>query len=167
MTLHRWLTFLPGSQAVTLTVLFFWINFFLLTLVYVLQRLSLHWEILITLLSQFPLTFQKAQDRMPGFIACLMTILVLTGMVFVIIWEMFHGRISLNSVLLLLLVNFVSWFRLELMYISLIISMRSNLSHLHGFQQLLLLPWFIEITSLVCTYRINLLNLSCQTCICY
>ena len=28
-------------------------------------------------------------------------------MVFVIIWEMFHGRISLNSVLLLLLVNFV------------------------------------------------------------
>ena len=37
--------------------------------------------------------------------------------VFVIIWEMFHGRISLNLVLLLLLVNFVSWFRLELMYI--------------------------------------------------
>ena len=31
---------------------------------------------------------------------------------------MFHGRISLNSVLLLLLVNFVSGFRLELMYIS-------------------------------------------------
>ena len=30
---------------------------------------------------------------------------------------MFHGRISLNSVLLLLLVNFVSGFRLELMYI--------------------------------------------------
>ena len=34
---------------------------------------------------------------------------------------MFHGRISLNSVLLLLLVNFVSGFRLELMYISHII----------------------------------------------
>ena len=32
--------------------------------------------------------------------------------------EMFHGRISLNSVLLLLLVNFVSGLRLELMYIS-------------------------------------------------
>ena len=30
---------------------------------------------------------------------------------------MFHGRISLNSVLLLLLVNFVSGFRLELMHI--------------------------------------------------
>ena len=46
-----------------------------------------------------------------------MTILVLIGMVFVIILEMFHGRISLNLVLLLLLVNFVSGFRLELMYI--------------------------------------------------
>ena len=39
---------------------------------------------------------------------------------FVIIREMFHGRISLNSVLLLLLVNFVSGCRLKLMYISLI-----------------------------------------------
>ena len=48
--------------------------------------------------------------------------------------------ISLNSVLLLLLVNFVSGFRLELVYISLIISIRSNLTHLHGFQQLVLLP---------------------------
>ena len=33
----------------------------------------------------------------------------------VIISEMFYGRISLNSVLLLLLVNFVNGFRLELM----------------------------------------------------
>ena len=30
--------------------------------------------------------------------------------------------------------NFVNGFRLELMYISLIISTRSNLTHLHGFQ---------------------------------
>ena len=50
-----------------------------------------------------------------------------------------HGRISLNLVLLLLLVNFVSGFRLELMYISLIISIRSSLIHLHGFQLLVLL----------------------------
>ena len=42
----------------TLTVLLFWIYLFLLTLVFVLQWLSLHWEILIMLLSQFPLTFQ-------------------------------------------------------------------------------------------------------------
>ena len=46
-----------------------------------------------------------------------MTILVLIGTVFVIICEMFHGRISLNSVLVLLLVNFVSGFRLKLMHI--------------------------------------------------
>ena len=52
----------------------------------------------------------------------------------------FHRRISLNLVLLPLLVNFVSGFRLELMYISLIVSIRSNLTHLHGFQQLVLLP---------------------------
>ena len=34
----------------------------------------------------------------------------------------------------------VSGFRLELMYISLIVNIRSNLTHLHGFQQLVLLP---------------------------
>ena len=38
-------------------------------------------------------------------------------MVFTIIWEMFHRRISLNSVFLLLLVNFASGFRLEFIYI--------------------------------------------------
>ena len=126
MILLRWLTFLLRSLTVTLRVLFFWIYLFLLALVFVLQRLSLHWEILIILLSQFPLTFQLIHNGMPHFIAYLMTILVLIGMVFVIIWEMFHGRISLNSVLLLLLVNFVSGFRLELMYISLIISIRQT-----------------------------------------
>ena len=36
--------------------------------------------------------------------------------------------------------EFLSVFRLELMYISLIISIRSNLHHIHGFQQLVLLP---------------------------
>ena len=41
-------------------------------------------------------------------------------------------------------------FRLELMYMSLIVSIRSNLTHLHG---------FIEITFFICTNRINLLNL--------
>ena len=49
---------------------------------------------------------------------------------------MFHGRISLNSVLLLLLVNFVSGFRLELMYISLIENISLSVTHLHGFQLL-------------------------------
>ena len=40
----------------------------------------------------------------------------------------------------LLLVNFMSGFRLELMYISLIVCIRSSLTHLHGFQPLVLLP---------------------------
>ena len=46
---------------------------------------------------------------------------------------------DVNSVLLLLLVNFVSGFRLELMYLSLIASVMSSLTHLHGFQLLVLL----------------------------
>ena len=50
------------------------------------------------------------------------------------------GRVSLNSVHLLLLVNFVSGFRLELTYTSLIESIRLSLTHLHGFQLLVLLP---------------------------
>ena len=43
----------PLHHDTTLTVLLFWIYIYLLTLVFVLQRLSLHWEILITFLSQF------------------------------------------------------------------------------------------------------------------
>ena len=50
-TLLRWLTFLQGSQTVILTALLVWIYCFLLMLVFVLQRFSLHWEILIMLLS--------------------------------------------------------------------------------------------------------------------
>ena len=51
------------------------------------------------------------------------TILMLFKMIFVIIWEMFRGMISLNLVLLLLLVN-----------------VRSSITYLHGFQLPLLLP---------------------------
>ena len=58
MILLRWLTFLFGSLTVTLTILSFWIYFFLLTQVFVLQWLFLfQWEIRM-LLSQFPLTFR-------------------------------------------------------------------------------------------------------------
>ena len=136
----RRLTFLLGSQTVILRVLLFWSRFFLLILLFVLQWLSPHWEILMMLLSQFSLTFHHIQNGMPRFISLLITILVLTGTVFVIIWEMFHRGISLNSVLLLLLMNFVSGFGLELMYISLIESIKSSLTYLHGFQLLVLLP---------------------------
>ena len=66
MTLLRWLTFLLGSQTMIIIVLLFWMYLFLLTLVFVLQWFSLHWEILI-MLFQFPLTFTNSQ--WDGFIA--------------------------------------------------------------------------------------------------
>ena len=135
-TLLRWLTFLPGSQAVTLTVLAFWISLFLLGLAFVLEWFSLYWEILIMLLSHFPLTFHYIHNRMPRFIALRVNFLVLTRIFFGIIWEKFHESISLNSLFLLLLVSFVGGFRLELMYISLIESIRSNLTLLHVFSWL-------------------------------
>ena len=47
----------------------------------------------------------------------------------------------------------------ELKYISLTENIRSGLTHLHGFQLLVLLPQFIEIIFSVCTKRINLLLL--------
>ena len=65
MTLLRWLTFLLGSPTVTVTVLLFWISFFLLVLLFVLQWLSLHWEILIMLLSRFPLTLSNSKWDAP------------------------------------------------------------------------------------------------------
>ena len=45
-----------------------------------------------------------------------------------------------EEVLLLLPMNFKGGFRLELMYISLIKSIRSSLTYLHGFQLLMPLP---------------------------
>ena len=68
MTLLRWLTFLLGFLTVIYTVLLFWIYLSLLTLVVVLQWLSLYWEILIMLLSQFPLTFHQNSKRYAPFI---------------------------------------------------------------------------------------------------
>ena len=70
-------------------------------------------------------------------------------------WDSFHDHLRDVPCVL---VNFVSGFRLELMYISLIVSIRSSLTHLCSFQLLLLLPQFIEVSFIVCTNRINLLN---------
>ena len=55
--------------------------------------------------------------------------------------------------------NFISGFMLKLMYISIIVNIMLNLIHLHGFQQLVLLWWLLEISSLICTIRINFLHL--------
>ena len=56
-------------------------DFFFLMLEFVLQWLSLHWKILIILLSQFPLTFHHTHNGVTHFTALLMTILMLIGMV--------------------------------------------------------------------------------------
>ena len=50
--------------------------------------------------------------------------------------------------------NFLSEFRLELMYIFLIVSIRSSLTQLYGFHVLVLLPLFIEII-FFCLYQQN------------
>ena len=69
MTILRWLTFLLWSQTVILVVLVFWVYFSSDASIAVLQWLSLHWEILIILLSQSPLTFHQIHTGMPHFIA--------------------------------------------------------------------------------------------------
>ena len=56
--------------------------------------------------------------------------------------------------------TFVKGFRLELMYITLIVNVRPILNYLtRGFELLVLLSYFVEITFFVCTSQINLLNL--------
>ena len=118
-----WLTFLLGSLAVTRSI------FFLLMLVYVLQCLSLHWNILVECccLSFHWLPTNSKRNAPFHRIAYDYSRAEWGGL-------RDHWRISLNSVLLLLLLNFVSEFKLELMYVSLIASIRSNFTHLHGFQ---------------------------------
>ena len=64
--------------------------------------------------------------------------------VFLTIWEMFH-RVYLKSVLLLLLVNFDFGYWLELMYISLIESIRPNKPNLF--------PWFSAACAAVTVHR--------------
>ena len=74
--------------------------------------------------------FFQTQKELPLFIADLMIILMLIEAIFMVIWEILHGRISLNLVLLPLLLNCLIRSRLELMPISLIISTKSSLIHL-------------------------------------
>ena len=62
MILLKWLNFLIRSLTVTLNSPGL-LDLFLLMPVFVLQWLSLCWEILIVL-CQFPLTFQETQNRM-------------------------------------------------------------------------------------------------------
>ena len=110
-------------------------------------RPFLYWEIPIMLLFLFPLTFLWTQRKTLLFMAQPLIILVLIG----------PRRITLILVVLSLLSNFVREFKLELMYISLILNIRSSLVHLHGFQVLVQFSWFFETTSYICTNRINII----------
>ena len=87
---------------------------------------------MLIMLSEFPLTFFQIHKEMPCFIVLLMTILKMIRTVFMNISEMLHRRISLKSKFLLLVVNFMSGFRLAMMHISLIVTIRSSLTHLRA-----------------------------------
>ena len=116
LSLLGWLTFLFRSLTVTLKVLLFGIYLFLLVLAVVLQWISLHWQIHVVSVSIDVLANSQktvschciAYDYSCANCSSLFDHL-----------RNFHGRISLNSVPLLLLENFVSGFRLELIYTSL------------------------------------------------
>ena len=134
MTLLRCLTFPLGSQTVILTVLLFWNYFFLLTLLFVLQWLSLNCEILIMFLAQFPLTFHHIHNGMPHFISLLVTI---CDHLRDVSWEdIFKFSASAAAS------EFCKWVQVG---IDVCIphrkeSIRSSFTHFHGFQLFVLLP---------------------------
>lgn len=82
------------------------------------------------------------------------SVIVLIGKVFMMISKMFHERIHLIWMLLLLPCNFVTRIKLELIYIW---SKRSILVHLGGFHLLMCQPVAIEKAFAVCTNRWNIL----------
>ena len=113
-TLLRRLTLLLGPLFVTLSVLLSWIFFFSDANVCSTMTLSI-WELWSCCCVRFHrLSFILERDV--PFNRISFDYLVLIGMVFVIIWEMFLRRTSL-IMMILLLGNFVRKFRLELMYI--------------------------------------------------
>ena len=108
------LTLLLRSRTMTLIVLLFRIYLFLLTLVFVLQWLYLHWETDHVVISVSIDFLSDSKGYVPfHHIAYDYSRADWNGLRDH--WEMFHGRISSNSVFLLLLVSFVMEFRLELM----------------------------------------------------
>ena len=92
----------------------------------------------------FLLTLLKTQKRDAPFHHTAMTISVQIWMVFVIVWEAFHGSIFLILVLLQLLLNFVSGSKLELVYIIPVLNIRLSPTRPHDFQLLVLMSYLIE-----------------------
>ena len=123
----------------TLIVLLLWIYLFLQTLLFILQWLSVHWEILI-ILSQFPLTCHQTQRDAPFHrIACDYSCADWDGLrdhLRDVPWENIFklGASAAAS-------EFCEWVEAGIdICISLIVSIRSSVTHLHGFQLLVLLP---------------------------
>ena len=129
MVLLRGLTFILGSLTVTLIVLLFWISFFLLPLLLTPLENSAH--VVVSVSIEFPINSkQDALFHCMAYNYCCTDLNGLVDHLRDVPWEdIFKFSASLNS-----------GFRLELMYILLIVSIRSNLTHLLGFQQLVLLP---------------------------
>ena len=116
------------SLTVTLTVLPFWIYFFVLMLIIAVKCFSLHWKFWSCCCLTFHWLFNKLKTGCLISSCSIWIFLCWLGQSsFEIVW----------SVLLLLIVNFVIGFRLELIYISLIVNIRWSLTHLHGFHLLL------------------------------
>ena len=77
--------------------------------------------------------FPSDSKGMLLFIVQMVIILLLIETIFVIIKKMFHGKMSVTLIpLLLVVVNFVSESSLELIHISLIINIRPRISHRYG-----------------------------------
>lgn len=74
--------FLTKPLTVILTVPFFRISYFLLTLIFLLQWLFILWKILIMLLCPFPLTFSQPKSEILPFNGRLFLLLVRIMMVF-------------------------------------------------------------------------------------
>ena len=129
MVLLRGLTFILGSLTVTLIVLLFWISFFLLPLLLTPLENSAH--VVVSVSIEFLINSkQDALFHCMAYNYCCTDLNGLVDHLRDVPWEdIFKFSASLNS-----------GFRLELMYILLIVSIRSNLTHLLGFQQLVLLP---------------------------
>ena len=134
MALLKWLNFLLGSLTLTLKVLFFGFISLGATICYFFL-----WKILIMFFYRFQWLSFKLKGGCPYSLHSLWLFLCCLGRS-LWSWEMLYERTYLNLVLLLPLLNFVSGSSLKLMCISLTINISSNLTHLHGFQLLLLLP---------------------------
>ena len=85
------------------------------------------------------IVFLQTQIDQSLFIAQTLTILVLIRTLFVIIWETLYKRMCLNLAVLLLVLNSVSVSWEKLMYIPLIVNIRSSLINSNDFQLLVLL----------------------------